>query len=352
MLKLKNQHKTGMAACTIRVGALSNIEPLLRSLDCDPQAIIAATGLSAADLLDIDHRLPYTTAVRLIDHCAKASGCNHFGLLLGQRYLLTQLGIAGQLAYTATDVGSALNDIISNFHLHDEGGIVTLDKSSRYTSFSYTIIAPVLDSLEHAYDLSLTVICGTMRSLCGMDWNPVKVEFSRPQPKDPQPYKDYFRAPVLFNAPNNTVKFFGKCLHNSLATSDIDYHTLLAKDAQALNNAMPQSLSWKVRASLRPRLAIGENTASSVAEKLGLHERTLHRRLQLEGTSFRKLLQEVRQSVSYYYLTGTALGIKEIALILGYGTTDAFDHGYQRWFGCSPMQFRRQFISSGDSLLN
>jgi AraC-like DNA-binding protein len=345
MLNVDNQNKNGMADCTIRVGPLTNIEPLLRSLDCEPRAIIEAAGLSTADLLDIDHRLPYTTATRLIEHCAKASGCNHFGLLLGQRYLLTQLGIAGQLAYTAMDVASALNDIISNYYLHDEGGILTLDKPSRYTSFSYTIVGPVLDSVEQAYDLSTTVICGTMRSLCGMDWNPVKVELSRPQPKYPQLYKDYFRAPVQFNAPNNTVKFFGKCLNNSLASSDIDYHTLLTKDAHALHNAMSQSLSWKVRATLRPRLAMGENTASGVAETLGLHERTLHRRLQLEGTSFRKLQQEVRQAVSHYYLSGTALSIKEIALILGYGTTDAFDHAFQRWFGCSPMQWRKSLTT-------
>lgn len=320
---------------------MTNIEPLMRSLDCDPRAIIEAAGLNAADLLDINHRIPYSTAARLIEHCAKTSQCNHFSLLLGQRYLLEQLGIAGQLAYSAADVTSALQSIISNFQLHDQGSVLTLDRSSPNTSFSYTIIVPELGPVDHVYDLALSCICGTMRSLCGMNWNPVRVEFSRTQPKYVQPYKDYFRAPLLFNAPKNTVKFLSKYLDHSLDTKDIDYHRQLAKDAQTLRNAMPQSLGWEVRAALHRRMGIGGNTASIVAETLGLHERTLHRRLQLEGTSFRKLLEQVRQTVSYYYLTGTALGIKEIASILGYGSTDAFDHAFQRWFGCSPMQWRK-----------
>lgn len=57
---------------------------------------------------------------------------------------------------------------------------------------------------------------------------------------------------------------------------------------------------------------------------LGLHERTLRRRLQLEGTSFRELLDEARQAASCQYLAGTSLSIKAIALALGYRSTDAF----------------------------
>ncbi len=100
---------------------MCHIESLLCGLDFEPQPIITAAGLSPEDLYDPNHLLPYAKAAHLLAHCAEASQCDHFGLLLGQRFLLAQLGIAGQLASTAADVASALHDIVSDFPLHDQG---------------------------------------------------------------------------------------------------------------------------------------------------------------------------------------------------------------------------------------
>lgn len=282
-----------------------------------------------------------TAVTRLIDRCAKASACDHFGLLLGQHFLLEQLGIAGKLAQTAPDVATALHDIVGNSQLRDQGGIITLDTSSRYTSFGYTIIDPDTVSVEQVYDLCLSCICGAMRSLCGMDWNPAKVELARTQPKDTRPYTDYFRAPVLFDTPKNTVTFSNRWLDQSLTTADTDSHLRLEKDTQTLVATSQRKLSWEVRVALHKRLTDGDNSATAVANSLGLHERTLHRRLRLEGTSFRKLLEEVRKTASCHYLAGTTLASKEIAFALGYRSTDAFDHAFKRWFGSSPLQWRK-----------
>ena len=324
---------------------MCHVESLLYFLECEPREIIAAAGLSPEDLLDVNHHLPYIAATCLLDQCAKDSGCDHFGLLLGQRFLVVQLGIAGQLACTAPDVATALHDIVHNFHLHDQGGITTLDTSSRYTSFGYTIIDPGVVSVEQVHDLSITAICGTMRSLCGANWNPVKVELSRAKPKDTRPYEDYFRAPVLFGAADNALIFSNRWLDHVIGTADTDDHMRLLKGARTLFIAEPRSFSWEVRIALHHRLAIGDINATSVANTLGLHERTLHRRLQIENTSFRKLLEQVRQTTACHYLAGTTIPIKEIATALGYHSTDAFDHAFKRWFGSSPLQWRKSELS-------
>jgi AraC-like DNA-binding protein len=334
--------ETHMADRTVRVGPMCQVESLLHILECEPREIIEAAGLSPEDLLDVNHHLPYVAATHLLDQCAKASGCDHFGLLLGQRFLVVQLGIAGQLACTAPDVATALHDIVSNFHLHDQGGITVLDSSSRYASFGYTIIDPRVVSVDQVHDLSTAAICGTMRSLCGGNWNPVKVELSRAEPKDTRPYAAYFRAPVLFSAPKNKLVFSKRWLDHSPGTADADDHMRLLRDARTLCSAEPRSFSWEVRIALHNRLAMGDINATSVAATLGLHERTLHRRLRIENTSFRKLLEQVRQTTSCYYLAGTALPIREIAISLGYHSTDAFDHAFRRWFGSSPLKWRKQ----------
>ena len=98
---------------------------------------------------------------------------------------------------------------------------------------------------------------------------------------------------------------------------------------------------------LRRNLVLGTITAQAAASLCGLHERTLHRRLRAEGTSFRELLNQVRQAVSQHYLTGTALPISDIAIALGYSSTGAFDHAFRRWFDESPGKWRQAYAATG-----
>ena len=69
----------------------------------------------------------------------------------------------------------------------------------------------------------------------------------------------------------------------------------------------------KVVRLLRPRVLFGDFDLETVARRLTMHPRTLKRSLQAEGTSFRKLLNEVRFEVAGQLLLGTRMGVTEIA---------------------------------------
>ena len=329
-----------MADYVVRVGPLLNVESLICVLGCNPRPIYEAAGLDRADLHDVNHHIPYASAASLLETAAQVCQCDHFGLLLGHSFGVRQLGVVGRLAQHASDVGSALHDIVTNFRLHDFGGITTLDISPRYTSFGYKVIAPEAPSAQ-VHDLCVACICATMRAFCGLDWNPLRVELSRAQPADHEPYGNYFRAPILFGSAQNTIIFRSKWLGQSLAGSDNRYHIELAQAAQRQLNDTTCSLSWKVQAALHQRLASGDTSASVIAGTFDFHERTLHRRLRQEGTSFRKLLDEVRQTAGRQYLMDSTIPISDIARNLGYGSNNAFDHAFDRWFGVSPTAWRK-----------
>jgi AraC-like DNA-binding protein len=134
--------------------------------------------------------------------------------------------------------------------------------------------------------------------------------------------------------------FSNKWLAFPLTTADDNYHNDFAISARALQQAMPNSVSQEARTALHSRLGHATCTAAAIAELLGMRERTLHRRLQREGTSFRKLLDKTRKVSSGHYLQNTTLPINSIANALGYTGTDAFDHAFKRWYGTSPKQWR------------
>ena len=77
-----------------------------------------------------------------------------------------------------------------------------------------------------------------------------------------------------------------------------------------------------------------------MARRLAMHPRTLNRCLQAEGTSFRKLLNEVRFEVAGQLLLGTRMGVTEIADSLGYADTSAFTHAFSRMAGAPPHTWR------------
>jgi AraC-like DNA-binding protein len=83
-------------------------------------------------------------------------------------------------------------------------------------------------------------------------------------------------------------------------------------------------------------------TLERVAAELSVHPRTLNRRLEADGTSFRALVNETRFSVSRQLLSGTKMEIADIALALGYADPSGFTHAFQRWSGMAPIEWRKQ----------
>jgi AraC-like DNA-binding protein len=188
-----------------------------------------------------------------------------------------------------------------------------------------------------------------MRSLCGADWSPAKVELTRPKPADVARYKGFFRSPVVFGARNNALSFSKNWLSVPVSTSDGEKHKMLSLENVKADKNTKQGVSPAVRRLLHRNVSRGIDGSRYVAESLGIHERTLRRRLARENTSFRELLEEVRETLSLQYLNDTELSISDIAFALGYSGTDAFDHAFRRWHGMSPSQWRRRQVSSNTS---
>ncbi len=79
---------------------------------------------------------------------------------------------------------------------------------------------------------------------------------------------------------------------------------------------------------------------ATVAADLFMSPRTLSRRLSEEGTSFRALLDEVRQALSEELLDFTDMTTEQVAARLGYAEAASFIRAFRRWKGCPPQEYR------------
>jgi AraC-like DNA-binding protein len=83
-------------------------------------------------------------------------------------------------------------------------------------------------------------------------------------------------------------------------------------------------------------ISAGRQRQSKIASELGVSRRTLARRLASDGLSFRTLLDRSRFDLAKRYLQERDLPISEIAWLLGYRETSAFNHAFKRWTGRTP----------------
>ena len=79
-----------------------------------------------------------------------------------------------------------------------------------------------------------------------------------------------------------------------------------------------------------------------IARDLHLSPRTLHRRLEDEGSSFRAIKDAVRRDFALARLEKTNQPIARIAADLGYAEPSAFFRAFQHWTGVSPTHYRKR----------
>ena len=74
--------------------------------------------------------------------------------------------------------------------------------------------------------------------------------------------------------------------------------------------------------------------------------RTLQRRLSDEGVSFSRVLEDLRRVMAERLLHDRELAIYEIAFLLGFSEPSTFHRAFRRWYGVTPLEYRRSVVVS------
>jgi AraC-like DNA-binding protein len=174
----------------------------------------------------------------------------------------------------------------------------------------------------------------------------VSVKLARPRPPRPAYYRKWFGAPVCFEAACNELRFSLDVLDRALPSANASLHTVLERQASAVVRALPDRTSppaflERVRMQVSTGIDAGEVSVKDVARQLGMAERTLRRRLEASGTSFRALLDDVRRERALVLTQDPKLNIAEIAQRLGFSGSTSFGRAFQRWTGSKPKAYGR-----------
>jgi len=102
----------------------------------------------------------------------------------------------------------------------------------------------------------------------------------------------------------------------------------------------PADLSTKVYQILVGKP--GESPSmDTIARMLNMSVRTLRRHLEMEGTSFQAIVDDVRCSLALKYLKTTRMNTSDIAMLLGFSDAANFRRALKRWTGKGAEELRR-----------
>lgn len=310
----------------------------------DPKTILAQYGLDSVRLSSPLARISIPRFMRLGHALINAYDLPHLGLLMGQLSGAPTMGIAGLLGQSAPNIRQACIAITtyellnsfnargsSSFYLENQQGVMQFYSISPYNDYNFFVV----DSVLSIWRFYLEAISQHQRLI-----ERVEIEFDAPPYKDF--YAQYFAAPVHFNAPRNAIILHPESLETRIPAGCASTYAELEIYAQRELEKVRLGLTYQeqVARAIGPLLSGQTPTLEQVAQRLNSTPWIVRRKLQTESLSFQQVLNDTRKGLAVSYVSDTALSLGEIAYLLGFGSSVAFQRAFKRWTGKAPGQFR------------
>lgn len=169
------------------------------------------------------------------------------------------------------------------------------------------------------------------------------MSFRHKKPSHAALAESVYGCPISYNQPVDRLEFSESIVDRPMPASNPPLVKQLSKRLDKVLLAMhhPESVRLAVYRMIEQLLTEELPTAAKVAQRLGMSERTLRRRLAEEDQSFRSLLAQVRRDVSEIFLREPHKSLTDISQALGYSEHSAFVRAFRGWFGMTPSQYKR-----------
>jgi AraC-like DNA-binding protein len=195
---------------------------------------------------------------------------------------------------------------------------------------------------RHANEFFVAILLEEGRRAFGDRAQPGRVWLAHEAPHDLTLASELGVPEVSFFAEENGLWFSPEVLALEVPGSDPALLSYLDAQAQKELIALAPEPGFlrEVRRVVREQLDGGTVTLPRAAKLLGLSRRTLQRRLEEEGTSFQRLVDEAREQLARTLVAHDGLPLSRIASTLGYSDERPFLRAFRRWTGVTPSAYR------------
>ena len=330
---------------TMRAGGAAGVLAAVVARGGTPARVLAAAGLAAEDLADLERMIDVARIAALFEAAARESRDDCFGLHLGEHYDFAAMGALTYAVLNAPTVETALRNFerYGRTHVTARGVVLERDGSEARLAYDIGIVDRSLcrQHAEGAAVVGLTLL----RRLVRPDWRPRRVLFGHARPRDTSEHARLLGAPLQFGEPIMAALAFPAAdLDRPVPGADRRLLPIVERHLDELlsSGAAPDDWLDGVRGAIAESVCDGAPAIEAIANKLALSVRTLQRRLGADGVVFKTLVDEIRRDLALRYVASGKSDLTEIAFLVGYSELSAFDRAFRRWTGSTPRAFARR----------
>ena len=304
----------------------------------DETTFIAARDINLEALQIKGSKIRASYINELIEEAIALTGNSGFLFQFAESVTPSNLGILGYLMLHSANVEEAIIKLCRYYPLIGKSlKPIFVAEDDR---FKLTLLIHKEDEIAHlekySAEIHLTALLHLINQIIPNPIRPILTTFRHAKPLHVKAYQKIFGKTILFDEVENAL-FFDKTQLAMQTSYDNPYLlSVFEKEAE-------QSLGMSVHGSLKEQvlgfilIATGELDVSlkSVAHKVGMHPRSLQKKLKEENSSFVELLGHVRQKLAAHYLQ-KGFDTSTIASYLGYAEPSPFLRAFKKWYGLTP----------------
>lgn len=330
----------------VRAQAWSGFHSIVRELGGDPDALLAAAKVDPAQLVAADRYLPHKALIDTLEISARRLNRRDFGLLWGQRQTLSLLGPLSIAIFHAATARESIEVAARFIHIHSPASRVVIAPQPRG---QLDLIAMSLESrtvpysVQHAERAAAT-LHHALPGLCGPNYRAREVWFRHEPLSAPSVYQQVFGVSPRFGMPVTGIAVDRALLDAVQPGRSAQMHALAKQFLASLGAPHDESFSTKVRMVIQGFQREVDCSPGEVAATLGVHERTMQRRLKSEGASFDSIKDDVRRELAESFLLQPGLSLTQAAFLTGFSDSSAFNRSCRRWFGETPGKHRLRLL--------
>ncbi|MFA7585526.1 MAG: AraC family transcriptional regulator [Novosphingobium sp.] len=329
----------------IHAHLLDGFAATVTELGGDPADVLRAAALAPEPFLSGHVPVTYRQTVILLETAAARLACPDFGMRLARlNGGIAVFGPLGVAMRNCRSFGEALAYVHNHNYAHSLAAQVSVrptpDKGGAFVGHDI-----LLEGVPHrAQALERILLAGHLGALelTGGHARARAVHFRHQPVSAPRIYRDYFGCSVRFGQPEDGVFYSAADLACPIAAPDPGELAAITDFIDRTFTRHRPPLHAEVRGIVMRLLGHAVCTNTEIADRIGLHPRTLHRRLRTEGTSFQRIKDEIRRDILLYYLARTDIDFTRISEKLGFAEQSVMTRSCQRWFGTSPTGLRAQ----------
>lgn len=331
-------------------------EALLAHVD---RSIAGATGSHAevrapvapppADLGDARRLLDIRAIASLLEDAARRLDAPAVGLHLASDFEIGALGPFSYAVLHAPTLGTALRNIERYSGSVAVGVALRLEVAHDTASLVFPVWTDDPEDARQLGEAAVLFLLRMLRRLAGPDWKPCDVGFRHEAPPDVREHERLLGGRVRFDQSADSIGFEADDLDRPVRDADRFLLPIVERQLQDVVVDRADVDPWReaVEMLVARHVCDGHPSIRTLAPELGMSVRTLQRRLDERGLSYRQLVADVRLRLARQYLEADQPSLGEVAFLLGYSELSAFDRAFRAWTGESPSDHRRSRARRG-----